>query len=62
MKKKNYSLIRKPNIMIIFFCPRNETRRELERKLHTYERELEDFKNIQSVEVMVKIVSQQVLF
>ena len=48
--------------MINFICPRNETRRELERKLHTYERELEDFKNIKSVEDMVKMVSQQVLF
>ena len=41
---------------------RNETRRELERKLQTYKRELEDFKNIQSVECMVKMVSTQLIF
>ena len=59
-----YILIRKPDIftrwctiIINFIFPRNETRRELERKLQTYRRELDDLKNIQSIECMVAMVS-----
>ena len=49
-------------MMINFIFLRNETRRELERKLQEHKGVLEELKNIRSVEQMVAMVSTQVIF
>ena len=48
--------------MIDFIFSRNETRRELERKLQEHKGVLEELKNLRSVEQMVAMVSTQVIF